>query len=158
MGLITDYVNSRARCRVGRLPKSNRVVQAFAAALILRDQLLGIRTAVAAAAWTGVSLPSVRAATEILEYPDLALAVLKGHEPLLRTATKIRNRVRLIAGFKKATPEDLIALTHAIGAATLLNTAIIPAGGLSVDEALTIAISIEAGTVETNGAAVLAAL
>jgi hypothetical protein len=58
---------------------------------------------------------------------DLVRDVLRGHAPLIPTAAKIRNRIRLLESFRAATPEDLAALTDAVGAEKLFDAAIAPA-------------------------------
>jgi len=99
------------------------------AAQLLRDRVLGIDTITKAAVCTGVSRGYVRAAEVILvsESPELAIDVLRGRQTLLKAAKKVRNRARLIESFKAATPEDRIALGHAVGVGTLFDTMIVPA-------------------------------
>jgi hypothetical protein len=129
MCIIAQYVNDYVHCRNGQPPKSKPALRAFAAAVILRDNLLGIDTAVAAAACTGASLPAVRAAVEILQTgdPHLARDVLRGFEPLLQTAAEIRNRVQLIETFKSASVEDRIAFAQTVGVEMLFNDVVAPA-------------------------------
>ena len=88
MCVISDFVNGRVCHHHGRIPPKNRSLQAFIAALLLRDRALGIHTVTAASVCCGVPRACVQAAREILESesPDLALDVLRGREPLLDAA------------------------------------------------------------------------
>jgi hypothetical protein len=46
---------------------------------------------------------------------------------LSRAGDNVRGRVKLVDAFKNATPEDRVALAHAIGPTELFDTAIAPA-------------------------------
>jgi hypothetical protein len=129
MCLVSDFVNDFVRCRRGRLPAPNRALLAFKAAAILRDRLLGIDTMVKAAACTGATMPSVKAAQIILQSDDPRLVrdVLRGFLPLLKTAAGIRDRINMTAAFKRASPAERAAFAAAVGAEVLFETAVSPA-------------------------------
>jgi hypothetical protein len=121
-------VSSRARYRAGHPPKSNRNLQAFIAADLLRARRYGIATVTAASLCTGVSRPMVHAALTLLQSEDAKLIaeVLQGHEALQSAAAKVRGRAKLIEDFKNATVEDRAAFGHAVGVAALFDSAVAP--------------------------------
>ena len=125
---ISKYVNSRARHCAGRLPKPNHALQAFIAAQLLREGAFGIKTITATSLISGISRPSIQAAVLLLQNGDDALVtdVLNGRRPLIQAAKSIRNRARLIEGFRVASPEDRAAFGHAVGVATLFDSAVAP--------------------------------
>jgi hypothetical protein len=120
---------------------------------MLRDGLFGVTTALGAANCTGMTLPSVKAATTILETGDdsLAVAVLKGQQPLLKTAARIRSHARLISDFLKASPEGRAALAPKVAAIK---------GSFSAEDVLALTAVVEKAAadwnekIKTNGAAV----
>lgn len=126
---ISVYVNNCVHHHYGRPPKRNPAFQAFVAAHLLLEGVLGIDTAVKAAAATGTTRDAVRDALIILQNGDenLAADVLQGFEPLSRAADKVRGRVKLVEAFKSATPDDRIAFARVIGPTELFEAAIEPA-------------------------------
>jgi hypothetical protein len=126
MCAITVYVNDRIHHHHGRGPKPNAALQAFVAAHLLRERVLGIDTAVKAAAATGVTRAAVKAAQTVIQNgnQDLVQQVLRGWEPLSRAADKVRGRVKLIEAFETATPDDRIAFARAIGPTELFDNVI----------------------------------
>ena len=125
---ISKYVNSRARHCAGRLPKPNHTLQAFIAAQLLREGAFGIKTITATSLISGISRPSIQAAVLLLQNgdDDLVTDVLNGRRPLIQAAKSVRNRARLIEDFRVASPEDRAAFGHAVGVATLFDSAVAP--------------------------------
>ena len=94
MCAITVFVNDRVHHHCGRSRKRNPSLQAFVAAPLLLEGVLGIDTAVKAAVATGTTRAAVDDALIILKNGDepLAAHVLKGFEQLSRAASKVRGR------------------------------------------------------------------
>ena len=88
----------------------------------------GIKTITATSLISGISRPSIQAAVLLLQNCDDALVtdVLNGRRPLIQAAKSIRNRARLIQDFRAASPEDRAAFGHAVGVATLFDSAVAP--------------------------------
>ena len=129
MCVHSEFVKSTVHHHYGRTPKRSFVTQAFTAACLLRDGLLGVNTATQAAIACGVAPSYVSAATIILNSRDEALAVdvLTGRVPLLQAAGQVQNCAALVAAFKNATPADRAAFGRTVGVSELFDSAIAPA-------------------------------
>ena len=83
-----------------------------------------------AAASCGSNVPYVRAAIVVLQSEGHTLErVLAGKVPLLAAAQEVRRLADLLAAYRRATPQDLVALGRAVTAERLWADAIVPAIG-----------------------------
>jgi hypothetical protein len=118
------------------------------------DGVYGVTTGDCVARLAGCSGPLVDAARIVWQSGDKALieAVCTGRMSLTAAAAAYRYRVRLIQSFKKAGPEDRVALAHAIGPTELFDAAIAPAlDDPAIDPVVTTETPIKSDVKTTNG-------
>jgi hypothetical protein len=124
-----EYRVNRIQHHNGQPPEPIPAMKAFVAAWLFQNGALGIDTVTKATVATGVSRAAIDNALTIIEADQAPLAsfVLTGRETLSRGARKVRSQARLISAFKKATPDDRIALGLAVGADLLFDDVVTPA-------------------------------
>ena len=110
------------------IPQAQPALRAFIAADLLREGKYGIGTVTAASLCTSGIAALLYAAPILLQSDDESLIakVLKGREALQSAAAKVHRRAKLIEDFKNATVEDRAAFGHAVGVATLFDSAVAP--------------------------------